>query len=58
MLAEASIQFHVGDLVRFRSGSPSLKVVRIEGDNVTVEWRNEVDELTQVKYPAICFEKE
>ena len=63
MLAESKyLVFHVSNIVRFPKWRPSLGEQvssGIEGDNVTVEWRNEVDELSaDLRVPGDLLEKE
>jgi len=42
--------FHVGDTVQLNSGSPDLQVIALDGDAVTVEWKD------KTTLPTACFE--
>ena len=49
------LQLQKGHIVHLNSGSPDLKVVAVEGKDITVEWFNEEDVLEQITLPEGCF---
>jgi hypothetical protein len=48
-------ELQIGYIVHLNSGSPDLKVVAIEGDEIAVEWRNETNSLERMSLPRVCF---
>jgi hypothetical protein len=45
----------IGDIVHLKSGSPELRV--IETGVVTVEWKNDQNEIERTTLHEICLEK-
>ena len=48
-------EFRVGNIVHLKSGSPDLKIVAVDGGDITVEWVNEKGVNEQWKWPSLCF---
>ena len=48
-------ELRTGYIVHLNSGSPDLKVVGTEGDQIEVEWVNEGGNLERMKMPETCF---
>jgi len=48
-------ELQIGHIVHLKSGSPNLKIVARDGENVTVEWLNEECVLEQMTLPGVCF---
>jgi hypothetical protein len=55
MLEQTELQ--IGELVRLNSGSPDLKVVAFDGDQVEMEWVGESGNLERMMLPKACFRK-
>jgi uncharacterized protein YodC (DUF2158 family) len=48
--------FNIGEIVHLNSGSPDLKVVRIDADQVEVTWSDDSGPRRLV-LPAVCFHR-
>lgn len=51
---ESRIALKVGDIVHLNSGSPDLKVVANDVNQLTVEWQVESG-LERMTLPTVCF---
>lgn len=49
------MEIRVGGIVRLNSGSPDLKVLRIENDRATVEWQGGQGETQSSEFPLTCL---
>jgi hypothetical protein len=47
----------VGDCVQLNSGGAVLLVVAVDGDNLTVAWRDQAGETHERTYPRVCFHR-
>lgn len=45
----------IGNIVHLNSGSPDLKIIGIEGENVTVEWEEEPGKIVQSVFPVVSL---
>jgi len=52
-------ELSIGDMVQLNSGSPSLKVIALDGEQVEVEWRGEttVETIERTKFPRVCVRR-
>jgi uncharacterized protein YodC (DUF2158 family) len=48
-------EIRVGSNVQLKSGSPDLKVVKIDGLSVAVEWFGEFGEMFHSSFPQACL---
>jgi hypothetical protein len=49
------MEIKTGEIVHLNSGSPDLKVIRIEGEKATVEWQGDNGELKSSSIPLPCL---
>jgi uncharacterized protein YodC (DUF2158 family) len=48
-------EFKIGNIVHLKSGSPDMKIVGIQGENVAVEWRSDEGDPQQGKFLMVCL---
>lgn len=48
--------FKTGNIVHLKSGSPDLKIIAVEGENVLVEWSNKSGDLQRDTFRMICLD--
>jgi hypothetical protein len=48
-------ELQISHIVHLNSGSPDLKIVAINDDEIEVEWINEEGKLERMTLPQVCF---
>ena len=49
--------FLVNDIVHLKSGSPDLRIIAVDGNQVKVTWRTDDGRVPELMLPAVCFHK-
>jgi uncharacterized protein YodC (DUF2158 family) len=49
--------FQIGQIVHLKSGSPDLRVIDIDGEDVVVSWRGDDSRLQAHAFPGVCLRK-
>jgi hypothetical protein len=48
-------ELQIGHIVHLNSGSPDLKIVAINGNEIEIEWTNEKGQSERTTLPRVCF---
>ena len=49
------IPLRTNDIVHLNSGSPDLKIVALDGEKATVEWRDDEGVIQAMTLPNVCL---